>query len=133
MSEATPSTPKTNDAASSKFDPKTVKLVRELKHDRGVLTCRLADDGRRIYAGAQDEFVHHWDLGDRPLVDAALVAKLARTMQAVHDRGIVHRDLKPANVLLTAAGEPKISDFGLAKQPDGQGLTASGDVLGTPE
>jgi serine/threonine protein kinase len=68
-----------------------------------------------------------------PRAAAALVATLARTMQAVHEQGIVHRDLKPANVLLTAAGEPKITDFGLAKQLEaGRGLTASGAVLGTP-
>jgi serine/threonine protein kinase len=68
-----------------------------------------------------------------PVAAATLVAKLARTMQFVHDVGVLHRDLKPANVLLTAAGEPKISDFGLAKQLDaGAALTASGAVVGTP-
>lgn len=60
-----------------KLDPKALRLVRELKHDRGVLTCRVADDVRRIYAGAQDEFVHHWNLGELPTIDEALLAKLA--------------------------------------------------------
>src|SRR5260370_15688204 len=46
---------------------------------------------------------------------AALVAQLAGAMDFVHQRGIIHRDLKPGNVLLTPAGMPKISDFGLAK------------------
>src|SRR5262249_26555519 len=64
---------------------------------------------------------------------AALVEILARAVHAMHGRGILHRDLKPANVLLTADGQPKITDLGLARQMDaGTGQTASGGVLGTP-
>src|SRR5438876_3369241 len=58
---------------------------------------------------------------------------LARAMHFAHQRGIVHRDLKPANVLLTAESDPKITDFGLAKEVEGgAGLTQSGVIVGTP-
>jgi serine/threonine-protein kinase len=61
-----------------------------------------------------------------------LVETLARAMHAAHQAGIVHRDLKPHNVLLTGEGQPKVTDFGLAKKLGEGGQTASGAVMGTP-
>jgi serine/threonine-protein kinase len=64
---------------------------------------------------------------------AALIETLARAMHAAHQRGIIHRDLKPGNVLLTAAGLPKVTDFGLAKRLDSSaGITESNAIVGTP-
>ncbi len=73
--------------------------------------------------------------GPRPPVEAAALARLlALALEFAHRHGVVHRDLKPANVLLTAAGEPAITDFGLARRvnQEAEPLTKAGAILGTP-
>jgi tRNA A-37 threonylcarbamoyl transferase component Bud32 len=68
----------------------------------------------------------------QPQPAARLVQTLARAVHAAHQVRVVHRDLKPQNVLLTADGQPKVTDFGLAKKLDETGHTPSDAILGTP-
>jgi hypothetical protein len=67
---------------------------------------------------------------------AALVGAIAEAVDFAHQHGIIHRDLKPVNVLIDRQGRPRVTDFGLAYQPEamfaGDRLTQTGQVLGTP-
>ncbi|MEX2273933.1 MAG: protein kinase [Vicinamibacterales bacterium] len=112
--------------------------------DTGV--APMADDAKRLYVVT--ELLEGQTLGERlasgalPVRKATEIAsQIARGLAAAHDKGIVHRDLKPDNVFLTAAGQVKILDFGLARTlapidspaavETRAAITDAGTVLGT--
>jgi hypothetical protein len=62
---------------------------------------------------------------------ADIGATLAEALAFVHDHDIVHRDVKPSNILMTAAGDARLGDFGIARLLDASTLTVAGTTLGT--
>ena len=94
-------------------------------------------DGQHYYSM---EFIEGRSLADVvrenpvPSRTAARYTKaIAEAIQYAHERGTLHRDLKPSNILIDEKDQPRITDFGLAKQiHSDSNLTASGAVLGTP-
>ena len=57
--------------------------------------------------------------------------QICHALKHAQDHGVIHRDLKPANLLLTDAGELRLSDFGIAKLFGAAQMTVDGGVIGT--
>src|SRR5919206_3210789 len=73
-------------------------------------------------------------LGRLPVPEAVAYAiEIGRALSAAHAQRLVHRDVKPQNVLIDSEGRAKVTDFGIARSLEAQGLTAPGRVLGTTD
>ncbi len=115
-----------------------VVLTRELSHPNLLRVFHLGEDRQRLYITMQ--YVEGADLSQLIAEDApfglqrglALATKLASAVAALHQNQVLHRDIKPSNVLVDLSGEPKLTDFGLARLQWGPGITRNGMFLGTP-
>jgi serine/threonine-protein kinase len=63
----------------------------------------------------------------------AYAIEIARGLSVAHARKMVHRDIKPQNILIDAEGRAKLTDFGISRQLEQDGMTATGRVLGTTD
>jgi len=68
-------------------------------------------------------------LSPRDAIELGL--QVARGLAFAHEQGLVHRDVKPQNVLIDADGRAKVTDFGIARSLDVDGMTITGTIMGT--
>jgi RNA polymerase sigma factor (TIGR02999 family) len=115
-----------------------ILLARNLPHPNILRLYHLGRAGDRAYLTMQwvdgrtlaDEIAAHAPLPEERV--AFLGARLASALEAAHAHNVLHRDVKPQNILLDGAGEPLVTDFGLARLLEGPGVTTAGIFLGTP-
>src|ERR1700732_3771531 len=115
------------------------RAVAQLSHPHVVGVIDAGEDESRPYIVF--EYVEGETLKERirrlgrlPIAEAVAYAiEIARALGAAHARHIVHRDVKPQNVLIDEEGCAKVTDFGIARTLDEEGLTADGRVLGTTD
>jgi tRNA A-37 threonylcarbamoyl transferase component Bud32 len=115
------------------------RAVAQLSHPHIVGVIDAGEDDARPYIVF--EYVEGETLKDRirregplPVSEAVAYAiEIARALGAAHGRHIIHRDVKPQNVLIDHEGSAKVTDFGIARTMEEDGLTAEGRVLGTTD
>jgi serine/threonine protein kinase/tetratricopeptide (TPR) repeat protein len=116
-----------------------VRAVATLDHPQIVPIYDVSEfDGRPFFTmkllegGALSQCLD--DFRDDPMRAADVILGIARALDEAHARGILHRDVKPHNILLDAAGQPYLTDFGLAKFHDRSlDLTGSIATVGSPQ
>ncbi len=114
------------------------EAAAKLDHPGIVLIYEIGEHNSQHYFSMG--YVEGQSLADRvkdgplpPRKATEIVKKAAEAVAYAHEKGVIHRDLKPANVLLNKNGEPRVTDFGLAKQVESErDLTRTGAVMGTP-
>jgi serine/threonine protein kinase len=114
------------------------RAAAQLRHPNIVSVHEVGRDGDTVYIVS--DFIHGATLGDwlagQKLTSreaAELCAKIADALHHAHEQGVVHRDLKPANIMIDAAGQPHLMDFGLARREVGEAtVTLDGVLMGTP-
>jgi serine/threonine-protein kinase len=115
------------------------RAVAQLSHPHIVGVIDAGEEDGRPYIVF--EYVEGETLKDRirrmgrlPVDEAVAYAiEIARALGCAHSHNIVHRDVKPQNVLIDEEGSAKVTDFGIARSMEEEGLTADGRVLGTTD
>jgi tRNA A-37 threonylcarbamoyl transferase component Bud32 len=115
------------------------RAVAQVSHPNVVAVIDAGEDGGRPYIVFEycdgETLKQRIDRqGGLPLDEAAAYAiEVGRGLAAAHARRLVHRDVKPQNVLIDSEGRAKVTDFGIARELEQDGLTKTGRVLGTTD
>jgi serine/threonine-protein kinase len=116
------------------------RAVAQVSHPNVVAVIDAGEDGGRPYIVFEyidgETLKHRIDQHQNglPLDEAAAYGiEVGRGLGAAHARRLIHRDVKPQNVLIDSDGRAKVTDFGIARELEQDGLTKTGRVLGTTD
>src|SRR5918999_107132 len=115
------------------------RTVAQLSHPNLVAVIDAGEDGGHpyiVFEYVEGETLKQRiaRLGGLEVQEAVAYAiEVARGLTVAHSRQMVHRDVKPQNVLIDPDGRAKLTDFGISRQLEKDGLTATGRVLGTTD
>jgi serine/threonine protein kinase len=116
-----------------------VSAARRITHPNVIRIHDIAEIGGLHYVSMEffqgttlKDFIKQ--AGSLSLIQAFQIAgQICDGLEAAHHQGVIHRDLKSQNIIINAANQIKIIDFGLAHSTHLQGMTATGLIMGTPE
>ena len=112
--------------AASLSHPNIIPIYSVRHADRLLYFVMKYVDGRPL-----DSILRETGALPVPMVQAML-AQVAGAVGYAHRHGVVHRDIKPGNILIDDEGWCVVTDFGIAKVAENEGLTTSGMMVGTP-
>lgn len=129
----------TGDTSFVKRFQREARAMARLDHENVIRVYDVSEDQNAQYIVM--EFFPGKDLkqvilekGPLSLEQALSVAlQMAEALAYAHAQGIVHRDIKPSNVMVDSRGKVKLADFGIAAATDEISVTATGQIIGTPE
>ncbi len=129
----------TGDTSFVKRFQREARAMARLDHENIIRVYDVSEDQSAQYIVM--EFFPGKDLkqvilerGPLSLEQALSISlQMAEALAYAHAQGIVHRDIKPSNVMVDNRGKVKLADFGIAAATDEISVTATGQIIGTPE
>jgi serine/threonine protein kinase len=114
--------------AMARLDHENIIRVHAVEEEAGahyiVMEFFQGADLRKLIRGGRQLSLHE---------TLNISLQVTQALDYAHGHGIIHRDIKPANVMVDSKGRAKLADFGIAAAIDEASLTATGQIIGTPE